>query len=123
MEGTRTIELLEKHGYEGPDAGLAISLFEYDIAWRNEGDTFKFIFRRPNGKFGCSSIRKDVDPQHEWGCVDYAALAATMGTTVAQWLTQPLTQQVQELMLYHGQNNVFGTQSGEGFEIEAPARQ
>lgn len=117
-DGTRDIALLEADGWQGPDASLAISLFEYDLAWRDDGEDYKFIVRRRGrNRFGWGAFKKATDLRKQWNWADLEGVADFCGEPLETWLARSLPQQVQDMLIFYGPENVFG--SGDHlFEIQ-----
>jgi hypothetical protein len=116
-----SIEKLEKAGFEGADACLMISLFEYSLAWKKEEKETLFIYGIKTGKngdcirFDRCSLNSDTVPESEWNWADWEEVSSFMGAPV---LDLPLPEIVSALLSYYGFENVFGSSYWEGFEIE-----
>jgi hypothetical protein len=106
----------------GMDISLDISLFEYGIIWKIEGDKVKFIFTVAEEDDSRVVIHEAVydlntDPQKEWGWAvgkgieDYEAkgFLTTHDMTREEFLEMPFTQQVYFLFRYYGEYEIFGT--------------
>ena len=124
VDNLNTIEKLEYEGFEGPDACLMISLFEYGLAWKKEGDEVLFIYGIKVGnngdyvRFDRCTLSADTDPTKEWDWADFPNVVDCMGCTLEEWLECPLTCQVNDLLSYYGFENVFRSSYWEGFAIE-----
>lgn len=111
----KTIEEMEKDGYEGTDAGLDISLYEYGMAWKADGEDYRFIYGvgvKENSEYylfdwGC--IAKNINPEKEWDFADFNAVAKCCGMKKADFLKQPLPFIVYDLVMYYGHENIFGS--------------
>lgn len=126
-----TLELLEAQGWQGADASLAESLFEYGLAWRQfdppyEGDDYGFIYeitgRRPLRFDRCGmSSQVDLYREHNWlDDNDWANLYRTHGMTRAKWDAQPFPIRIGDLLRQWGRENIIGDSYWEGFAIRDP---
>lgn len=121
-EDLNTIDKLEKAGFEGPDACLMISLFEYGLAWKKDGDEILFIYGIKTGDKG-NYIRFDrrmltlpCNPEKEWNWIDdWGGVSSYMGAII---LAAPIEDIVGSLLPYYGYENVFGSSYWEGFSIQ-----
>lgn len=102
----------------GMDVSLDISLFEYGIIWKIEGDKVKFIFSVAEEGDSRAVIRETVydlntDPKKEWGWAlkdsDNEGFYSYLGMTRAKFLKIPFTHQVYFLFRYYGEYEIFGT--------------
>ena len=124
VERLNTIEKLEQEGFEGPDACLMISLFEYGLAWRETDEGILFIYGIKHGmsgdytRFDRCTLAKDTDPKEEWSWANWDDLCNFTGDGTAYPEDYPLTQVVSDLLNYYGYENVFGASYWEGFAIE-----
>ena len=120
-----TIPKLEKLGFEGPDACLATSLFEYGLAWKTEGNETMFIhavstrfneeFRQDEyGGFDRAILDNTMNVFDEFDWVDWDSLFSTNDTTKEQWIELPFEQKIHDLFCHYGTGNVFGV----GYEFE-----
>ena len=115
-----SISLLETQGFEGSDASLSESLFEYGLAWREVDNEYLFIHRHPNcvGCFDRSTFKKDLDVQKEFNWIKWGEITSYLGVDdLEEWLTFPLPHKISDLVSYHGYENIFGTSYWEGFKI------
>lgn len=123
-----SIALLEAQDWQGTDADLATSLFEYGFAWRNlpeideDGDDILIIYGiRGNGdytRFDRCGMKTSTDPFKEWDWVDWDSFFSTLGTTREEWSEMPFEQKVYDLFNHHGYENIFGASYWEGFKIK-----
>ncbi len=120
VENLKTIELLEAQGFEGLDASLSESIFEYGMAWRTIENEIIFVHRNPNcpGRFDRSSYQITTDVQKEWNWVKWDALMGYLGCNLTDWLQTPLPHKIFDLVNYYGEMEIFGESGWEGFSIE-----
>jgi hypothetical protein len=139
----KTLKELEAKGYEGPDASLEISLFEYGLAWLVTVDEntkkreYRFIYRTEVDeqsrytKFDRARLPADVNPRKEWNWVDWSSVLSYIGMlneggdeqeAMARWMMLPLERQVDDLLAYYGYENVFGT-AYHPFKIKDPEKE
>lgn len=126
-----SIKKLKREGFEGTDASLAESLFEYGMVWRKltEAERMEldktatpnqaewlFIYRTGGKRFDRTSIA-ECDPFKEWNWVKWESFFAYLGTTKEEWLEMPFPFQVENLVSYHGYEEIFGSSYWEGFAI------
>ena len=129
----KTITRLENRRFEGPDACLAISLFEYGIAWKVmekpergqfEAGDIAFIYGiGGNGEYNRFDrvTVKDFTPdefENEYNWADFEDVARFAGGPLKEWRQFPTVHKIQDLLQYYGYENVFGTSYWEGFEIK-----
>lgn len=126
VDNLDSVSKLEAQGFSGPDVSLDISLGDYSLAWRYlDNGQILFVYQHPTmaRRFDRCTIHKDTDPEKEWDWAlkdtkDRNLFYEAFGTNRAQWLSAPLTRQVEDLVLYYGVENIFGSSYWEGFEIE-----
>lgn len=123
QEKEKTLEDYEKEGYQGQDASLDISLYEYGLIWKQEKDDIKFIYGIGTGfpdgnynKFDYGFVPINVNPKEEWNWANWDELADHESMFVDELLEMQLPDLVNALVSYYGYENVFGTSTG-GFEI------
>lgn len=109
----------EREGYEGTDASLDISLFEYGLIWAkglpgHEKD-YHFIYgvRHDIGgeyydRFDWGDVPIDCDVLKEWNWIDIDAVLSFVGMNREEWLALPLPMIVFDLISYYGVENIFG---------------
>jgi hypothetical protein len=114
------LEHLLAEGFAGNDSSLSVSLIEYGLAWKEDGEYLTFYYAHPSvqGRFGHANERKDLDPKREWSWVDWERVATSHGLSVAELLALPLPGIVTALLSQYGAENVFGASHAEGFEID-----
>lgn len=126
VENLASIALLEAQGFEGPDASLEISLFEYGIAWRVLEKETLFIYAikyKDNGdaiRFDRCTIANDTDPYKEWNWIkdwDDQVFGYT-GVSKEDFDAFTIAGKVHELFLVFSHENVFGSSYWEGFKIQ-----
>jgi hypothetical protein len=118
-----SIKSLEEQGFEGGDVCLATSLFEYGLAYRQEGNETLFVYAigadpLVYNRFDRCTFASDVDVQKEFDWADFGSLYSFVGMDAEQWNAQPLTSKVSDLLSFYGFENVFGSSYWEGFEIK-----
>lgn len=118
IDNLRTIPLLEAQGFEGCDASLVVSLFEYDLVWRVMPEELResnydhlFVFQCQRSRFArytmqSSSFASDFSWVKPEGWKD---LCDSLGTTYLQWLRFPYPVRVGDLLRHYGYMNVFGS--------------
>jgi len=118
VDNLKSVSLLEAQGFTGPDASLAISLFEYGMAWRTlpDGDLLVIHECRP-GRFDRLTFKPDVNPEKEWDWVKWGDVAECAGMNCSEFLALPLTDVLFSLRGYYGSEEIFGTTYWEGFKI------
>ena len=121
VDSLNTIEKLEDDGFEGVDACLMVSLFEYGLAWKLEGDEILFIYAIHAGdsgdydRFDRCTLDANLDPKKEWDWVKWYELAETYDLDLDE--LPPLEMLVFDIIGYYGFENVFGASYWEGFAI------
>ena len=110
-----TITKLEQNGYIGTDVCLATSLFEYGIAWKEDGIG---IEGTEYNRFDRCTFDLDLDIRKEFDWVDFDEVASFCGQTLDQFLAMDLASQIYNLQVHYGFENVFGSSHWEGFEIQ-----
>ena len=118
-EVIETIEKYKKEGYEGCDASLEISLFEYGIIWKRDVDgdndwLFIYNINEEEERYDCGWIDK-ID---ELDNLDFNEVARFCGMTKEEWLKTELPRQVYDMFIYYGYENVFGSTYHGGFKIK-----
>jgi hypothetical protein len=122
-----TITKLEENGYIGTDACLAISLFEYGLAWKEDEKQIEFIYgitahdRNSEpcfNRFDRCSFDLDLDVRKEFDWADFEEVESFIGSTSQEFDRLPLPQKISDLVSYYGFENIFGSSYWEGFEIQ-----
>ncbi len=107
--------------WAGIDVSLEISLFEYGIIWKIEGDKVKFIFTVAEEDDSRVIIHEAVydlntDPEKEWGWAigkgiednEARGFFVAHQITKEEFLKMPFTEQVFYLFYYYGEYEIFG---------------
>ena len=124
-----SIPLLEAQGWQGTDASLEISIFEYDFAWRElgesdaYGDDHLFLYRitdRKSPVFDRTAMNSKLDLRKEYDWVDWDSFLSTAGCGNEEWDAQPFAIRIYDLFNQYGYENIFGSSYWEGFTIEEP---
>lgn len=118
-----SIPKLERAGFNGPDASLDVSLFDYGLAYKVTNDEILFIYGIQYGyneyiRFDSCTIKTDINIQEEYDWADLPAVHSTMGYSDIDWNALPLQQKITDLLNYYGYENIFGSSYWEGFEIK-----
>lgn len=105
-----TLEIKEDE-WEGPDASIEISLFEYGIIWQKndecEPDELCFIAEVPFEDQRLYDSGYVSEDDFDWADID--GILSWNGLTKEEWDELPLGQKVQDVCNYHGSNNLFTT--------------
>jgi len=115
----KTLQELEDEGFEGIDANLSISLFEYGFAYKKTDTEIVFIYGKDVNDdydyvtFNTASIPKNTDPRKEWDWVNWSKIDKFAGMGEREFLSLPLEDIVMHLVWYYGTDSVFG----EGTEV------
>lgn len=119
VENLNAIAKLESAGFSGTDASLAISLFEYGMAWKDYGEETLFVYANPNhkGSFDRCTFKSNTDLQKEFDWVSWTEFTQFIGCEFGEWNQLPLGQKIWDLVNYYGSEEIFGTSSWEGFKI------
>lgn len=119
-----TIASLEAEEFIGSDASLAISLFEYGMAWRTleTGETVVVYGVGSNregeySRFDCCSFCKDCNVFKEFNWVKWEEFFKTLGVSAEKWGENDFGWKIFTLFCYYGHENVFGTSHGTEFKI------
>ena len=109
-----TIEKYENEGYQGNDASLEISLFEYGLIWKEEENEYLFIYGvHTNGEeyslFDWGCISKDIYIKKEFDWVDWKGVLSFVGENEEDYLKHSIPLIVSDLLSYYGYENVFGS--------------
>jgi len=122
-----SVEFYEKNGFEGPDASLEISLVDYGIAWQKtespERVEYKFLYGIEHDgnsytKFDYSFMdKKEFESicHEEWFNLPEVCKFCDMKE--AEFIAE-FPRTVQNAMIYHGYENIFGSSYTSGIEIE-----
>jgi hypothetical protein len=118
-----SLSSLKENGFKGVDASLEISLREYGIIWKETEKETIFVYQRDNYDEGKHSFSfhtaffsyTDVEKEFNW--VEWKKVLAFLGMTMEEFKDAERGQQVFDLELYYGLENVFGTDYGSGIEI------
>lgn len=123
-----TLSKLERLGFEGVDASLEISLFEYGMAWTEKGGEWHFVYRIDSGLFTNASFPSDTDWKREFDWIgDTEPFFSYLGTTIEDMAVPrfeelPFPMKVSSISDYYGHVNVFGESYWEGFHVFTDGR-
>jgi len=108
VENLASVELLEAQGFQGNDASLAESLFQYGLAWRDLGNEWLIIYRHPTlaKRFGRCTLAKDTDPKRKWNWVEWRDVQNFCGSDMTDFT---LLDTVEMLVNYYGTEEIFGS--------------
>ena len=105
--------------YDGTDADLETSLFEYGLIWikgaKDHENDYHFIYGvglDSNGNynlFDWGDVAIDCNPEKEWDFVEFDKVAECNGMSKADFLKMPLPLIVESLVSYYGYENIFGS--------------
>ena len=116
----------EKNGWEGPDACLEISLFEYGVIWKRteQGIIFIYLISEEKGKVATNwvviPLNKKVEELYRWifnhdklenerdTTEMVESFISYMGEDLDQWKSGSLEYQIYDLTCYFGKENIFG---------------
>lgn len=117
------ITKLEENSYIGTDACLAISLFEYGLAWKEDNNQIEFIYGigiegTEYNRFDRCTFALDLDIRREFDWADFDEVVSCTGMTSTDWDDLPLPFKIYDLVRYYSFENVFGSSYWEGFEIQ-----
>ena len=126
---TRRNSYYDYRGYEGLDINIEVSLADYGIAWKKtKKDTYRFVYGvaiADSGRWvhfvSAPMSRKDWQElcDESWFKIADVAKFADM-TTDELRNAENWPSNVQSAIAYHGSENVFGLDYGEGFVIGRP---
>lgn len=127
VERLNSISKLKAEGFEGIDASLEISLFEYGMAWREIPETNEviIIYRLNNNNFDRCTVDKNLDFKKEFNWINekkWAEFFDFLGlgeTDRAEWFSGlvPIGQKFFDLKNYYSYLEIFGESYWEGFKI------
>ena len=123
MKDTSITEL-QKAGYEGSDFSLDIALFDYGLAWKDEGENYSFIYGvgiSDNcnwNRFAKTEVSKTEDVYEAYDWANFKELHSSHGVTKEEWDKQDLPYKISDLLNYYGYENVFGSTYHVGAEIK-----
>jgi len=122
------MERLDKFNeYDGPDASLETSLYEYGLIWikgiEDHENDYHFIYgvgldeEGNYNLFDWGNVAIDTDPRKEWDWVNWPDVLSCVGMDEEAFFNQPLPQIVSDLISYYGHENIMGS-SYYPFEIK-----
>ena len=118
--------LYHYRAFEGMDADLATSLFEYGLIWKVVKKDYKFIYAigyddRCNANlFDYAFMPIDTTAKDEFDWADWDDVYSYTGLTADEFHAQDLPRIISDLISYYGHENVFGSVSGWNIEIKDP---
>jgi hypothetical protein len=117
------IDEIKKENYQGCDASLDTSLFEYGLAVKtNDDGTYDIIYGVESDegqyvKFEIYSQYSESDFPSDMGWFQVSDVARFSGLTEDEYLKQPMLMRLSDAVAYYGYNNMFG-ETYSSFEIE-----
>jgi len=120
VDSKRYVKRLSKKAWQGIDASAKISLFEYDMVWKEKKDEFQFIHLCSHGKgFTFGWFKKEIDFAKEFSWVNWKEFLSSTGyETFEEWNKMGLPCKISDLVSYYGIENVFGSDYHEGFDVK-----
>lgn len=143
IDNLGTIRKLEALGFEGPDASLDISLFEYGYAWLKTEDGVLYVYgihQIKNEEYGqmewdrfdrCTLDPEDFQSDFDWADFNRMAEAIfaydrhgeheihrTPTQCLEMWMKLPYTARMQDIFSRNDRRDVFGESYWEGFKIK-----
>ena len=110
---------------EGVDIDIEISLKEYGLAWIiGETDTLFYYGIQvdeygKHTRFDFCTIANDIDIESEYEWADLSGVSeCSNNTTVEKWLNASMISKIQDLILYYGYEEIFGSSYWEGLTYE-----
>lgn len=101
-------------GFDGIDASLETSLFEYGLIWKKEKKDYKFIYGFANNcseyyLFDYATIPITTNIADEYNFADLNAVANFVGMKLDEWLNSALPNKIFDLIAYYGVESIFGS--------------
>ncbi len=120
VDSKRSIKRLSKKAWQGTDANLETSLFEYDMVWKEKKDEFQFIHKCSHGKgYTFGWFKKNLDFAKEFNWVNWEGFLGWVGEkTFEEWNKLPFGQKINDLVNHYGIENIFGGDYHEGFDVK-----
>ena len=120
VDSKRYVKRLSEKAWQGIDACAEISLFEYDMVWKEKKDEFQFVHICSHRKgFTFGRFKKELDFLKEFSWVDWKEFLSYVGAeTFEDWNKQYLPFKIYELVSYYGIENIFGSDYHEGFHVK-----
>ncbi len=120
VDSKRSIKRLSEKAWRGIDASAEISLFEYDMLWKEKKDEFQFIHLCSHGKgFTFGWFKKNLDFLKEFSWVKWDEFLSFVGdSNFDEWNKKYLPFKIYELVSYYGIENIFGSDYHEGFSVK-----
>jgi hypothetical protein len=131
-----TIAHFYRLGFEGTDASLAVSLFEYRLIWRQIKRTHAKHRRDPvnypvgewefvapclnrKGHYHYSWFKPDLDLKREFSWIkNWDGFLGWIGSEkFEEWNLFPLGWKISDLIGYYGQIEILGDDYGHGFPV------
>jgi len=109
--------------YEGPDACLATSLFEYGMIWCIGKKSTKFIYGISYSKdgeynlFNSICFENNIDIKKEFNWIDLNGVTTYACEYPEDWMKLSLPQKIYDICRYYGYEGAFGESYGGGFKI------
>ena len=120
VDSKRSIKHLSKKAWRGIDASAEISLFEYDLIWKEKKDEFQFIHLCSHRKgFTFGWFKKTLDFAKEFSWVKWDEFLSFIGdSNFDEWNKLPFGHKISDLVSYYGIEHIFGTDYHEGFNVK-----
>ena len=121
VENLNSIQKLENSGFTGIDVSLEISLFEYELIWREIDGKYLFVYQitgRVNRVFDRCSFDANLNVQTEFDWAKFEDIYSLSGMSETEWNEQELPEKISDLFSYYGYESIFGSSYWEGFTIE-----
>jgi len=135
----KTIRYFARLGFDGSDASLAESLFEYRLIWRQikrlhakhrqdpkNYPVGEWEFVAPSlhvkGLYSYFWFKDGLDFKHEFNWVSenqWAGFLDWLGMTWKEWSELSFPQRIEDMIGYFGQIEILGDDYGRGFHINA----
>lgn len=120
VDSKRYVKRLSEKAWHGTDVNLEISLFEYDLIWKEKKDKFQFVHICSHRKgFSFGYFKKNLDFLKAFNWVNWDIFLSSLGDiNFDEWNKLPFGYKIFDLVNYYGIENVFGTDYYEGFNVK-----
>lgn len=125
VNAINSIKKLERLGFQGIDASLEESLFEYYMVWKVMEDQSLFVVHATPATWGLDHESMEFDTTSiEERDIDYwmtpenvKSVSSFVGATPEEWKTRDLQDRLFDLISYFGSENILGSSYG-GFKVK-----
>lgn len=110
----KQFKIIKGKEFTGVDCSIEISLFDYGLIWKYEGDgEYRFIYGTSYNDesyfdvFDTAFLSEEhFESNYDW--IELDEVLQCVGLTLDEWNERPFTDRIHDLISYYGVESIFG---------------